>query len=120
MFKIYALMFLLCIFATTFSQTPVNKISGTLETKISNASATDEILVWIYFIDKGMNTDIYFSNPKLVVSEKSIKRREKVLLQEIVRILDRFNEEARQLIFANGAYLLRATLSKPCTKASSA
>jgi subtilisin family serine protease len=79
MIKIYAPMFLLCIFATAFAQTPVNKVSGALETKMNNASATDEILVWIYFTDKGMNTDVYFSNPQLVVSEKSIKRREKVL-----------------------------------------
>ena len=72
-------MFLLCIFVSAFAQTPINKISKALETKMSNTSANDEILVWIYFNDKGMNTDVYFINPQLVVSEKSIKRREKVL-----------------------------------------
>ena len=79
MIRIYVPILLSLIFATAFAQTPVNKISKALETKMSNASATDEILVWIYFSDKGINTDVYFSNPQLVVSEKSIKRRGKVL-----------------------------------------
>jgi serine protease AprX len=78
--KIYASMFLLCIFVTAFPQPSFNKISPALETRMSNASANDEILVWIYFNDKGMNTDVYFRNPQLVVSEKSIKRREKVFI----------------------------------------
>ena len=78
MIKIYLPMLLLCIFATAFAQTPENKISGALEKKISIASATEEILIWVYFTDKGKNTNVYFSNPELVVSEKSIKRREKV------------------------------------------
>ena len=77
--KVYLPMILLCLFTTAFSQQPLNKISTALETKISNASASDEFLVWIYFTDKGNNTDIYFNNPELVVSEKSIKRREKTL-----------------------------------------
>jgi subtilisin family serine protease len=79
MSKIFMPMILLCVFTTAFAQTPVNKISKALETKMSSASATDEILVWIYFTDKGMNTDVYFSNPQLVVNEKSIKRRKKTL-----------------------------------------
>ena len=74
MIKSYLTMFLLCFFSTAFAQTTVNKISGALETKMSNALATDKILVWVYFTDKGMNTNVYFSNPQLVVSEKSIKR----------------------------------------------
>ena len=79
MIKIYVPLFLLCIFVSVFAQTPVNKITRALEIKMSNVSATDEILVWIYFTDKGMGSEFYFSNPKLVVSDKSIKRREKVL-----------------------------------------
>ena len=79
MIRIYLPILLLCIFAKTFAQTPVNKISGALETKISNISVADEILVWVYFTDKGNNTDVYFSNPHLVVSEKSITRRKKAL-----------------------------------------
>ena len=79
MIRIYVPILLLLILATAFAQSPVNKITASLETKMNNASATDEILVWIYFTDKGTNTDVYFTNPQLVVSEKSIKRREKVL-----------------------------------------
>jgi subtilisin family serine protease len=79
MFRIYIPILLLLIYASAFAQSPVNKITASLETKINSSAATDEILVWVYFTDKGTNTDVYFTNPQLVVSEKSIKRREKVL-----------------------------------------
>jgi hypothetical protein len=52
MIKFCITMFSFCIFATAFAQTPINKISKALETKMSNTSANDEILVWIYFNDK--------------------------------------------------------------------
>jgi serine protease AprX len=77
--KAYLPMILLCLFATTFAQQPLNKFSSALESKVSSSSSSDEILVWVYFTDKGNNTDVYFRNPELVVSEKSIKRREKAL-----------------------------------------
>ena len=38
----------------------------------------EKILVWIYFDDKGINLNRYFSTPKTVVSERSLKRRAKV------------------------------------------
>ncbi len=79
MIKIYLSLFWLCIILTAFAQTPINKISQALETKISDVSSTDEILVWVYFTDKGENAYFYFNNPLSVVSEKSIRRREKVL-----------------------------------------
>ncbi len=77
--KIYIPMFLLCLFAAAFAQQPLNKFTPALQTRIDNASADEEVLVWIYFTDKGNNTDAYFSNPLSVVSEKSLQRREKVL-----------------------------------------
>ncbi len=79
MVKIYLSILLLCVFTSAFAQSPADKITGPLQSKISGVSAQDEILVWIYFTDKGNNTDIYFNNPQLVVSGKSIQRREKVL-----------------------------------------
>jgi hypothetical protein len=77
--KIYIPMILLCMYATSFAQQPLNKISTALQTKINTISADDQILVWVYFTDKGNNTDVYFRNPELVVSDKSLKRREKTL-----------------------------------------
>jgi len=79
MFRIYVPILLLLIYASAFAQSPVNKITASLETKMNSSAATAEILVWVYFTDKGMNTDVYFTNPQLVVSEKSIKRRKKVI-----------------------------------------
>jgi serine protease AprX len=79
--KIYLPMFLLCLFATAFAQQPLNKLTPALQTRVTNASADEELLVWIYFTDKGENTDYYLNHPLTVVSEKSLKRREKVLSQ---------------------------------------
>jgi serine protease AprX len=77
--RILLLIFLLCLTFTTLAQQPLNKITPALQTRISNSSADQNILVWVYFTDKGNNTDVYFSHPLSVVSEKSLKRREKVL-----------------------------------------
>ena len=78
--KIYLPMFLLCLFAAGFAQQgPLSKITAALQTQMSNASSDEQLLVWIYFTDKGQNTDAYFNHPLTVVSEKSLKRREKVL-----------------------------------------
>ena len=78
MVRILSSLIILFVFTTTFTQITTNKISSALESKIFNVSENDEILIWVYFIDKGNNTDFYLNNPELVVSEKSIKRREKV------------------------------------------
>ncbi|MDZ7624246.1 MAG: hypothetical protein U5J96_07370 [Ignavibacteriaceae bacterium] len=81
MIKIYGIILLMCIFVSAFAQSPVNKISKALETKLINVAANDEILVWIYFTDKRREyTIFYFSNPKSVVSEKSIKKKKKKFL----------------------------------------
>jgi serine protease AprX len=77
--RIYIPVFLLFLYAISFAQQPLNKLSPALETEMSSLSSNDQILVWVYFTDKGSNTDVYFRNPELVVSEKSLKRREKVL-----------------------------------------
>ncbi len=78
--KIYLPLFMLCLIAGAFAQQgPISKISAALQLKMTSASADEQLLVWVYFTDKGQNTDSYFSNPLSVVSEKSLNRREKVL-----------------------------------------
>ena len=78
MIKIFLHIFLLLLLFTSFAQSPIDKFSEPLKIKIVETSASDEILVWIYFTDKGINTDFYFNNSQLVVSEKSLMRRAKV------------------------------------------
>ncbi len=78
--KIFLPIFMLCLIAAAFAQEgPISKISAALQSEISNTPADEQLLVWIYFTDKGQNTDAYFNNPLSVVSEKSLKRRQKVL-----------------------------------------
>ncbi len=87
--KIYLPMFLLCLFATGFAQQgPLSKITAALQTRMNTASSDEQLLVWIYFTDKGQNTDAYFNQPLTVVSEKSLKRREKVLGKDALTMRD--------------------------------
>lgn len=97
--KNYLLFGLLCIFYTTFAQTSIEKISEALEAKMNSALATDEILVWVYLTDKGNNTQVYFNNPQLVLSEKSIKRR--------VKTLGQFHEITMTDLPVNSEYILQ-------------
>jgi len=62
-----------------FAQTNFNKGTTQLNDLLNASSDKAELLVWVFFNDKGDNTDHYFANPESVVSEKSLKRRAKVL-----------------------------------------
>jgi hypothetical protein len=62
-----------------FAQTPIDKLTSNLKLKLNETNDNQDVLVWVYFKDKGMNKDAYFNNPLSVVSEKSLKRRAKVL-----------------------------------------
>ncbi len=78
--KIILPIFMLCLAAAAFAQQgPISKTTSALQYQMTDSPADAQLLVWVYFTDKGGNTDAYFSNPLSVVSEKSLKRREKVL-----------------------------------------
>jgi serine protease AprX len=66
-------------FFVCFAQTPIDKTSKVLNNKLSSISDGEKVLVWIFFKDKGNNLTKLFSVPKNLVSELSLKRREKVL-----------------------------------------
>jgi hypothetical protein len=65
-----------------FAQSSVEKFTPQLNTAIENSNQTEKILVWVFFTDKGNETQNYFSKPSTVVSEKSLKRRAKVLSED--------------------------------------
>jgi subtilisin family serine protease len=60
-------------------QAPYEKYSEQLKSEITTTQANEKILCWIFFTDKGNNVHEYISSPNSVVSEKSLKRRSKVL-----------------------------------------
>ncbi len=77
--KFFLPMIMLCLAAAMYAQQgPISKISSSLQLRMSDAASDEQLLAWVYFTDKGQNTDAYFSNPLSVVSEKSLQRREKV------------------------------------------
>jgi serine protease AprX len=77
--KHIVILLMLCILPTYFAQSSNPKFSKALENKLNNLAASDDVLVWVYFTDKGNTNSFYLNNPQLVVSEKSLKRRAKVL-----------------------------------------
>jgi hypothetical protein len=64
------------------AQSSVEKFTPQLNSVLSNPNQSEELLVWVFFNDKGNDVQNYFSKPTTVVSEKSLKRRAKVLSQE--------------------------------------
>lgn len=62
-----------------FAQSSLEKFTPQLNAVISKSNQTEKLLVWIFFTDKGSDVQKYFSDPTKVVSEKSLKRRSKVL-----------------------------------------
>jgi len=65
-----------------FAQSSVEKFTPQLGAVISNVNQDEKVLVWIFFNDKGNETQNYFQKPSTVVSEKSLKRRAKVLSED--------------------------------------
>jgi len=60
------------------TKTEYSKISDRVKNAI-NYSTDDKLVVYVYFSDKGPNTEQYLSNPLSLVSQKSLDRRKKVL-----------------------------------------
>ena len=62
-----------------FAQSSMEKFTPQLNGVINSAKQDEELLVWVFFTDKGENTQNFLSKPNSVVSEKSLKRRSKVM-----------------------------------------
>ncbi len=71
--------FVLLIAVTGFAQHPVDKISPGLDFVLNKTGENEEVHIWVFFTDKGDNLAEYYNNPTTVVSEKSLRRRSKVL-----------------------------------------
>lgn len=76
--RIFLIIFIIS-FIPAFAQSPVAKISAELKSGLESGTQGNKILVWIYFSDKGVNAIDGLSNPKTIVSKKSLERRSKVL-----------------------------------------
>ena len=70
-------IFFICV--NIFSQTVNHKYSNKFAEKIEALPGNQSMLVWVYFNNKGKNLERYFNQPNSVVSERSLKRRAKVL-----------------------------------------
>jgi serine protease AprX len=66
------------MFCVSMAQTPIDKTSLILKNRLISVSNDSNLLVWIFFKDKGENLKQIYSVPRNVVSELSLKRREKV------------------------------------------
>jgi subtilisin family serine protease len=77
--KIFIIILSVLMSASIFAQTNLNKGTSQLNDLLNASLDKDELLVWVFFNDKGENTAHYFTSPESLVSEKSLKRRAKVL-----------------------------------------
>jgi len=77
--KFSFVLFILMLCSSIFAQSNFNKLTPQLNDVLNASSAGDELLVWVFFYDKGEDLSYYLNNPQSVVSEKSLKRRSKVL-----------------------------------------
>ncbi len=77
--KIFIAILSMLMSVSIFAQTNFYKGTTQLNGLLNASSDKAELLVWVFFNDKGDNTAHYFTNPESVVSEKSLKRRAKVL-----------------------------------------
>ncbi|GEM_PF-157048 len=75
--KIIKAVFILIAFSISINAQ--SKLSKSLTTYLQAKPEQSKLLVWVYFTDKGSNLEKYFANPVSVVSERSLKRRKKVL-----------------------------------------
>lgn len=79
--KNLTLLLLILVSGLLSGQVPYEKYSEQLKSKLIKTVENERILTWIFFNDKGNNVQEYFANPHSVVSEKSLKRRGKVVTQ---------------------------------------
>jgi subtilisin family serine protease len=63
----------------TYAQAPFEKYTDQLKHRVVNTASDSEVLIWIFIKDKGQETNRYHSNPESIVSEKSVRRRMKVV-----------------------------------------
>lgn len=78
-----SLIFSLLLFTgVVLAQTSIEKFTPKLSDVMTNVGQNEEILAWVFFTDKGADIENYLSKPSTVVSEKSLKRRAKVLSED--------------------------------------
>lgn len=78
-----SLIFSILLFSgAVLAQTSIEKFTPKLSDIMSNIDQNEEILAWVFFNDKGTDIENYLSKPSNVVSEKSLKRRAKVLSED--------------------------------------
>jgi serine protease AprX len=111
-YKMRFLSVAIILFAgVVFAQSSLEKFTPHLNSVISKSNQTEKLLVWIFFTDKGNDLQSYFSEPTKVVSEKSLKRRAKVLSEDKL-ISERdlpVNQSYIEQIKANGIQVKQKT-----------
>ncbi|MDR3668604.1 MAG: S8 family serine peptidase [Ignavibacteriaceae bacterium] len=74
------ILMLVCLsFFVCYGQAPLEKTSVILKNRLSSLPNDSKVLVWIFFKDKGNVLNKSYQVPGNIVSEASLKRREKVL-----------------------------------------
>ena len=80
--KSIILLFIGILTFSCFAQSNLTKTSQLLNEIMYSSPDNEELLVWVFFTDKGSDVLHYLAKPQSVVSERSLRRRAKVLPED--------------------------------------
>jgi len=80
--KSIIVLFIGLITISCFAQSNLTKSTPLLNDIMYSSPDNEELLVWVFFKDKGADVSHYLAKPQSVVSERSLKRRAKVLPED--------------------------------------
>jgi serine protease AprX len=80
--KSFFVIFIGILSFSCFAQSNLTKTTPMLNDLMYSSPDNEELLVWVFFTDKDEDISYYLANPQTVVSEKSLKRRRKVLSED--------------------------------------
>ena len=80
--KSFIVLFVGILTLSSFAQSNLTKTTPLLNEIMYSSTGDEELLVWVFFTDKGENISHYLAKPQSVVSERSLNRRRKVLSED--------------------------------------
>jgi len=80
--KSFFVIFIVILSLNSYAQSNLTKSTQQLNKLMSSSPDSEELLVWVFFTDKGEEISNYLANPQTVIGEKSLKRRRKVLPED--------------------------------------
>jgi len=76
------ILFVFIAVVVSYGQSGLQKISNSLYNSLQTVQSDDNVLLWVFFKDKGSNNQSLLKSPSIAVSQKSLERRSKVFAKD--------------------------------------